>query len=1042
MTVPVYYINLDRHPERAAQVKKSFQSASKLVRVPALDASQHSEQTLVASFGGPRGVLPVSSTADDPDPSLPHAERVGRLGSIGCTVSHLRALAAAYRAGETHAVILEDDQPNDFESRWVDASISDFISRLPADWRIVNLGAFFPEEDAAFEGVDPATGEPTPKAAWVAAWAAAGRPAAMARPNHASRDPRLAGVPGGVPEHWGSSALLVNRAGMKALMDTYRRHDGKPGFDLSKARCTEYDTCVAGEPFRNGGSGGGGGFYEATPPLFVQRATGTVASDLDHGNGDVLRKFGSFTRQWLDIARGGGPDPCLGLEEVDAASESSEEPEEFRFAFLDALKGAPAAPVLRLAALGEGEFAESFAASLRGAAPPIHTEKTPAPAPAAAGAVDPSQPQKTKVELEDEADEKAEKEKEEEGEEEQEEQQQEEEEESDVSRLGTFKKPTTLTSKTTASKSSKPSPHAASSKSSSSSSYTKHSSKVAANANAKAEAQEEDKEEDEEEEVVPKAGKKRPAATATAKTTSDTKKATVGKKVKHVEEEEAEEVVVKTAAKHKMSAKAAAAAAAAEEEEEEEEVVVAKAGKHAPKASSVKVTKKKAAVKEVEEEEEEEEVVAKAGKHAPKASSVKAKVTKKKAAAREEEEEEEVVSKAGKATKATKKVVKIQDEHAAKIEALKAALEKEEEAAEEEDGVEEEEEEEEYEEEVVAAKVGKLGKLGKQAAASKASKPAAAPARHGKVSAEEARAFQGLSKAFSAAKVKDAALSPAHRSPSVAPSKAVLGRTVRKAVTAHSIRAAVEEEEEEVFGAVEYEEEEEEEEEEEIPTRAASKSHKTAVPARKTVATTAHKTAAAAAHPKTVSRKVAPAGSRRPKLAALGDSAGGWGLGFSLPSFPLAALGSASYSSVKVGGTGKATNRPGGTTKSANAMHQKGDGGAGAAGAGAGGDAGTAQEGKPEPAALGADAEMDAAMAAMDQAQATLLFSDPFGFASSDPRTLAAAAGVAVVAAVAAVAAVAGAVRRRRITGGASSEEGAALLIPTTAAAATQVTAV
>ena len=163
MTVPVYFINLDRHPEREARVREDFKGTkSRLVRVPGFDAAEHSERDLTALFGGSRGKLPTSSTTDDPDTGAPQNQRVGRLGSIGCTISHLRAVAAAYDAGESHAVILEDDQRNEFESRWPDASLTEFISRLPANWKIVNLGAFFPEEDVAFD-VDAATGEPVPK---------------------------------------------------------------------------------------------------------------------------------------------------------------------------------------------------------------------------------------------------------------------------------------------------------------------------------------------------------------------------------------------------------------------------------------------------------------------------------------------------------------------------------------------------------------------------------------------------------------------------------------------------------------------------------------------------------------------------------------------------------------------------------------------------------------------------------------------------------------------------------------------------------------
>ena len=72
-------------------------------------------------------------------------ERVGRLRSIGDTVSHLRAVAAAFDAGDETALIFEDRVSNDFELKWPGTSLDDYVASLPEDWKVVNLAAYFAE---------------------------------------------------------------------------------------------------------------------------------------------------------------------------------------------------------------------------------------------------------------------------------------------------------------------------------------------------------------------------------------------------------------------------------------------------------------------------------------------------------------------------------------------------------------------------------------------------------------------------------------------------------------------------------------------------------------------------------------------------------------------------------------------------------------------------------------------------------------------------------------------------------------------------------
>ena len=113
-----------------------------------------------------------------------------------------------------------------------------------------------------------------------------------------SPDPRLAAIRGGVAAHHGG-VWLLNREGMRAILDAYRREDGS--FHLDAATCTEYDTCVVGEAFRDVG-----GFYESTPPLFVQKP-GNGQLEKFHTGPEinvVLHRFRAFVAEWLEFVNG------------------------------------------------------------------------------------------------------------------------------------------------------------------------------------------------------------------------------------------------------------------------------------------------------------------------------------------------------------------------------------------------------------------------------------------------------------------------------------------------------------------------------------------------------------------------------------------------------------------------------------------------------------------------------------------------------------------------------------------------------------------
>ena len=312
VTVPVYYISGKDSEKASARVAEAFERAKKLTRVEAFEADDPKRADVIWTFAS-LGVIPPSSTRVDPDLDAPMHERTGRLRSIGDTVSHLRAVAAAFDAGDETALILEDRTTNDFELRWPGESLDDYVASLPKDWKVVNLAAYFAETEDVYEvkyEKDKKTGEnsvPTPVLTsqrkemreWVTAWDEAGRPSAMPRPYRVAPDARLAGIEGGVAAHRGSSAWLLNRDGMREILRAYRRPDGS--MHLDAATCTEYDACVISEAFRNAG-----GIYEATPPLFAEKPGPEQLRRYDTGPdvNEVLETFRDFVGDWLGFIAG------------------------------------------------------------------------------------------------------------------------------------------------------------------------------------------------------------------------------------------------------------------------------------------------------------------------------------------------------------------------------------------------------------------------------------------------------------------------------------------------------------------------------------------------------------------------------------------------------------------------------------------------------------------------------------------------------------------------------------------------------------------
>ena len=98
MVLAMYYINLERCPERRKETEELFPTAK---RVEAFDGEKLSSYENI--------VLPPY----DPNPA-----RGMKPSQLACSLSHIKAIKTAYDNGDDGALILEDDMSNKLEYKW------------------------------------------------------------------------------------------------------------------------------------------------------------------------------------------------------------------------------------------------------------------------------------------------------------------------------------------------------------------------------------------------------------------------------------------------------------------------------------------------------------------------------------------------------------------------------------------------------------------------------------------------------------------------------------------------------------------------------------------------------------------------------------------------------------------------------------------------------------------------------------------------------------------------------------------------------------
>ena len=116
---PVYYLNLDGQPERKEYMEEQFKywEIENYTRISAYDGRNDDLSGIL------KGKYPDLMTS----------------GEIGCVTSHLKAIKHWYETSDSpYAIIMEDDCELDVVKYW-NFTWSDFISRVPYAWDVVQL---------------------------------------------------------------------------------------------------------------------------------------------------------------------------------------------------------------------------------------------------------------------------------------------------------------------------------------------------------------------------------------------------------------------------------------------------------------------------------------------------------------------------------------------------------------------------------------------------------------------------------------------------------------------------------------------------------------------------------------------------------------------------------------------------------------------------------------------------------------------------------------------------------------------------------------
>jgi GR25 family glycosyltransferase involved in LPS biosynthesis len=175
--VGMYYINLDRSPDRDRYMRDEFGRYDlRPVRIPGVDG---------------RKIIHTSSGVVDGTRFRVHCKISP--SELGCTLSHLKAIKKAYTDGHEMALVFEDDVSLELVRHW-DVTIEELCGTAGSEWDILHMSAYL-------------------------------------------RDVRTSSSP--LTLHrgaaWSTAAYLIHRRGMRKILDTTTRPGGRIVIDTKKS---------------------------------------------------------------------------------------------------------------------------------------------------------------------------------------------------------------------------------------------------------------------------------------------------------------------------------------------------------------------------------------------------------------------------------------------------------------------------------------------------------------------------------------------------------------------------------------------------------------------------------------------------------------------------------------------------------------------------------------------------------------------------------------------------------------------------------------
>ena len=167
---PIYYINLDRSTDRKRKMEKQFNKygVENTTRISAVDGKKLSimKEGFVTGLGSYSNYFIMTPR------------------ELGCTLSHIKAIKQAYDSGLETVLVLEDDVSLDLMPLWSVEKLSDLVKTFP-DWEIVKFGNVLCPNKAMVNIEYYVWGK----------------------------------------NCWSSSSYLINRRGMKSIIDSFFQND-------------------------------------------------------------------------------------------------------------------------------------------------------------------------------------------------------------------------------------------------------------------------------------------------------------------------------------------------------------------------------------------------------------------------------------------------------------------------------------------------------------------------------------------------------------------------------------------------------------------------------------------------------------------------------------------------------------------------------------------------------------------------------------------------------------------------------------------------